>query len=483
MSTTLQKTADVIVVGGGTSGCVAAIAAARTGADTLLVERYGFLGGTATFGNPFHGFMDGHGKLVVRGIPDEIVQRLVAEGGSPGHLRGMQWGPGAPPGIEYTVTPYDHELIKYVLIKLCEESGVRLLLHAFLAGTIVEEDRVRGVSVQTKSARRDLPADVVVDATADGDIAAQAGAEFDYGGQEGEVQNVTLLFKVGNVDVDRALEALKAGNTGLQGWGTWHNKVTTGPRLGEKEPSVLSFQARVSARLGGEKDAERVIILALSSYRKGEAILNLTRTTGINGTSDEDLTRAEVEERKKVVEAVKALREQQVPGFENCYLLTTAPQVGIRESRRIVGEYVLTREDVLEGRKFPDGVARGAYPIDIHDPKGGPHYFRFIKDGDSYDIPYRCLVPKRVEHLLISGRAVSCDHDALGSVRNQATAAAIGHAAGTAAALAARQGIAPRRVNPEALRRTLAEQGAFIEPVSPQEAPPVAARVPSSKTR
>lgn len=483
MSPKTPKTADVIVVGGGTSGCVAAIAAARTGADTLLVERYGFLGGTATFGNPFHGFMDGHGKLVVRGIPDEIVRRLVAEGGSPGHLRGMQWGPGAPPGIEYTVTPYDHELIKVVLIKMCEESGVRMLLHAFLAGTILEGDRVRGASVQTKSARRDLLADVVVDATADGDVAAQAGAEFDYGGQAGEVQNVTLLFKVGNVDVDRALEGLKAGNTPLKGWGTWHNKVTMGPRLGENEPSVLSFQARVSARLGGEKDAERVIILALSSYRKGEAILNLTRTTGINGTSDEDLTRAELEERKKAVEAVKALREEKVPGFENCYLLTTAPQVGIRESRRIVGEYILTKEDVLEGRKFPDGIARGAYPIDIHDPKGGPHYFHFIKDGDSYDIPYRCLVPKRVEHLLISGRAVSCDHDALGSVRNQATVAAIGHAAGTAAALAARQGIAPRQVNANALRQKLAEQGTFIEPVPLEEAPPIAARLPSPKAR
>jgi hypothetical protein len=478
-----KKTADVIVVGGGTAGCVAAIAAARNGADTLLVERYGFLGGTATFGNPFHGFMDGHGNLVVRGIPDEIVQRLVAEGGSPGHLRGMQWGPGAPPGIEYTVTPYDHELIKYVLIKLCEESGVRMLLHAFLAGAIVEGERVHGVTVQTKSARRDLRADVVVDATADGDVAALAGAEFDYGGQEGEVQNVTLLFKVGNVDVNRALEALKAGDSPLQGWGTWHNKVTIGPRLGETEPVVLGFQARVNARLGGEQDASRTIILAMSSYRKGEATLNLTRTTNIDGTNDEDLTRAELEERKKVVEAVKALREAKVPGFEECYLLTTAPQVGIRESRRIVGGYVVSRDDVLEGRKFADGIARGAYPIDIHDPKGGPHFFHFIKDGDSFDIPYRCLVPTRIDGLLIAGRCVSCDHDALGSVRNQATVAAIGEAAGAAAAMAVKQGIAPRQVDPVVLRRALTAQGAYVGETAPQPVPPLAARVPGARTR
>lgn len=458
-----NDSADVIVVGGGTSGCIAAIAAARTGADTLLVERYGFLGGTATLGNPFHGFMDGHGKLVVRGIADEVIQRLVAEEGSPGHLRHMKWGPDAPPGIEYSVTPYDHELLKYVLIKMCEESGVRLLLHAFLTGAIADAKGVHGVTVYTKSGRRDLSAKVVVDASGDGDVAAFAGAEFDYGGDQGQVQNVTLLFRLGNVDADRALAALQAGNTALQGWGTWHNKVTYGPRLGETETSMLGFQARVSAALGGETDAERKIILAISSIRKGQAMVNLTRTTNIDGTSDADLTRAEVEERKKAVEAVKALRRQKVPGFEDCYLLSTAVQVGIRESRRIVGEYVLTKDDVLACARFPDGIARGAYPIDIHDPKGGPHYFTFLKDGGSYDVPYRCLVPKRLDKLVISGRAVSCDHEALGTVRQQATTAGIGHAAGTAAALAVKHGVTPRRVDPVLLRRTLIEQKAYLE--------------------
>ena len=457
-----KDSADVLVVGGGTSGCIAAIAAARTGADTLLVERYGFLGGTATLGNPFHGFMDGHGKLVVRGIADELIQRLVEEGGSPGHIRGMQWGPDAPPGIEYSVTPYDHELIKYVLIKMCEESGVRLLLHAFLTDAIVEGNTVKGVTVYTKSGRRDLTAKVVIDGSGDGDVAAFAGAEFDYGGDKGQVQNVTLLFRLGNVDVDRALEALKAGNSPLEGWGKWHNKVTYGPRLGESAPSMIAFQTPISAKFGGEKDAERRIIIALAALRKGEVIVNLTRTTNIDGTSDEDLTRAEVEERKKAVEAMKALREQKVPGFENCYLLSTAVQVGIRESRRIVGEYVITRDDVVGCARFPDGIARGAYPIDIHDPKGGPHRFTFMKDGGSFDVPYRSLIPKRMENLIICGRAISCDHEALGTVRQQATTAAVGHAAGTAAALAAKQGIAPRRLDPALLRRTLIEQKAYI---------------------
>lgn len=464
MAPNRNNSADVVVVGGGTSGCIAAIAAARTGADTLLVERYGFLGGSATLGNPYHGFMDGHGTLVVRGIADEMVQRLVAEGGSPGHLRHMKWGPGAPSGIEYSATPYDHEMLKYVLIMMCEESGVRLLLHAFLTDTISSANELGGVIVYTKSGRRDLLAKVVVDATGDGDVAALAGAEFDYGGDQGQVQNVSLLFRLGNVDADRALAALQAGDSPLQGWGTWHNKVTYGVRLGETETSMLGFQASVNADLGGETDGERKIILAFHTIRKGHASVNLTRTTNINGTSDEDLTRAEVEERKKAVAAVRALRQQKVPGFENCYLLSTAVQVGIRESRRIVGEYTLTKDDVLACARFPDGVSRGAYPIDIHDPKGGPHQFTFLKNGGSYDIPYRSLLPKRIDNLVIAGRAVSCDHEALGTVRQQATVAGIGHAAGTAAALAVkRNNVAPRNLDPVLLRRTLIEQKAYLE--------------------
>lgn len=478
MTTQTNKSADVLVVGGGTSGCIAAIAAARTGVDTLLVERYGFLGGTSTFVSAIHGFMDGHGNLVVRGIPGEMMERLVEEGGSTGYLRNMKWGPGAPPGVEYSSINHDNELIKYVLIMMCEEAGVRLLLHTFFDHAITDPasaDKVIGAKVLTKSGQRELLADVVVDGTGDGDVAASAGAQFDCGDSKGQVQNVTLMFRVGNVDLDRALAALKAGHPALQGWGTWHNKVKIGLRLGETEPSVLGFQAQVSARLGGEKDAKRTIILGCNATRKGEAILNVTRTTGIDPTSPEDLTRAEVEQRKKVVAAVKALREERVPGFENCYIIATAPQVGIRESRRIIGEYTLTKEDVVEGQKFADCIAKGAYPVDIHDPKGGPHAFTFIRDGDSYDIPYRCLVPKRVDGLLVAGRAVSCDHDALGSLRNQATVAAIGHAAGTAAALAAREGITPRHVDVLRLRRVLAEQGACVE-----SAPPAEPRTPTA---
>jgi len=189
--------------------------------------------------------------------------------------------------------------------------------------------------------------------------------------------------------------------------------------------------------------------------------------------------RAEIEERKKVVEAIKALREDKVPGFENIYLISMAPQVGIRESRRIVGEYIITKEDVLEGRTFPDCIAKGAYPIDIHDPKGGPHYFYFIKEGRSYDVPYRSIVPKRVDNLLIAGRAVSCDHDALGSVRNQATVAAIGHAAGAAAAFASLHALAPRAINVQALRSLLRKQGAYVDADPPASTGPIATPLPT----
>lgn len=453
---------DVVVVGGGTSGSIAAIAAARSGADTLLVERYGFLGGTATFGNPFHGFFNGKGEQVVKGIPEELVQLLVSIEGSPGHLTGFKWGPGTPENLQYSQTPYDHELIKYALLKMNVDAGTRFLLHAVYVGPIIEGNELKGIIVQTKSGRREIYAKVVVDASADGDVAASAGAEFDYGNQEGEVQNVTLLFKLGNVDMERALAALEEGSV-LSGKDDWHCKITRGRRLGEDKESVIAFQARVTGDIGGETDPEKAkkgIILAGLMYRPGEYVANLTRTTGINGTSDEDLTRAEVSERIKVFEAVRALHK--IPGFEKCYLITTAAQVGVRETRRVVGEYVLTKEDCIDGRKFADSISHGAYPIDIHDPKGGPHWFQFIKDGESYGIPYRCCVPKSIDQLLIAGRAISMTHEALGSVRNQATVMGIGHGVGTAAALAARQGRRPRDLDVNELRQLLVQQGAVV---------------------
>jgi len=197
------------------------------------------------------------------------------------------------------------------------------------------------------------------------------------------------------------------------------------------------------------------------AQRKGEYWMNMTRTVNIDPTNVDDLTRAEISERKNVVEVTRLLIKN-VPGFENAYLSATSPAVGVRESRRVIGEYMLTRDDVLSCRRFEDGVAMGAYPIDIHDPKGGKTQFMFLQEGGSYNIPYRCLVPQEIENLIVAGKNISATHEAVGTTRLQATVMAIGQAAGTAAALAVKSEISPRRMNASDLRSKLRDQGAQV---------------------
>jgi hypothetical protein len=187
----------------------------------------------------------------------------------------------------------------------------------------------------------------------------------------------------------------------------------------------------------------------------------MTRTTNVDPTNVDDITRAEVAERKNVVEVSRLLMKN-VPGFENSYLSGVSPSIGVRESRRIVGAYTLTVEDVLSCRRFEDGVALGAYPVDIHDPKGGRTQFMFLEGGGSYNIPYRCLLPQKIENLLVAGKNVSATHEAIGTVRLQATVMAIGQAAGTAAALATRAGCSPRELDFLTLRKVLEDQGAVV---------------------
>lgn len=452
------RSADVVIVGGGTAGIAAAIAAARNGAKTLIVDKNGFLGGTATAGNVFHGFFDCRGRQVVKGIAHEVIQRMVDEGGSLGHLCGGKWGPDTPPDFVYCQTPYDLEAFKYVALKLVEEAGVEMLLHTFFAGAAVENGRLRRIRIVNKSGLSEIEAGVLVDCSGDADVAAAAGVPFEFGRGDGLAQNVTLLFTVAGVDFDRVVEYSKQ-NVRIRTWGEWHSRGMRGRKLGEEQESWVSLSGKINVE--PDPSDGKFLSCGFRSLRPGELRLNVTRTVGIDATRAEDLTRAEVEERKNVFEIVKKL-QRFVPGFEKAYLHSTAVEVGIRESRRILGEYQLTAEDVLEGRSFEDGIAKGAYTMDIHDPKGGHVVHTFIKDGGSYDIPYRCLTPLRVDGLLVAGRCISATHDALGSTRQMPTCMALGEAAGTAAALSAGGGVDPRRVDTRLLRETLLRQGASV---------------------
>lgn len=420
---TLQ--AEVAVIGGGPAGLCAAVAAAEEGADTLLIERYGFLGGMATAGlvNPFMPYYTG-GEQVVQGLFQQIIDRLDAAGGW--SHRQDEWARDA----------FDPEIMKLVCQQMCEAAGVRLRLHTLLVGASADQGRVSRAVVVSKSGIEAVAADIFVDATGDGDLAAWAGAEYEQGRPEdGLCQPMTLMFRMAGVDEER---------------------------IPPREEINRLYQ---EAKNAGDVDNLRENVLFFYTTRRGEIHFNTTRVIKLQGTNAADLTQAELGARRQVGQMVAFLKER-IAGFEQAYLAATGVQIGVRESRRIMGEYVLTEEDVLGARKFADGIARGCYPVDIHNPAGTGTVIKELAPGESYDIPYRCLCPRGFENLLVAGRPISADHIAHSSLRVMPIAAAVGEAAGVAAAIATRQNRAVGGIDTQHLRHRLTQRGASLSEVA-----------------
>jgi len=446
---------DVIVCGGGTAGMIAAISSARLGARTLLVERDGYLGGTATFVVPFLGFFACDGTKAVGGVPQELVDRMVALNGSVGHVRGGTWRTKSGEyNYDFSLTPYDPECLKFAAQEMALEAGAKLMLQSVLIGTQVEGKKLSSIALMTVEGSEEVRGEVFIDATGDAMLTWMAGFPTELRGR-GKMQNVTNMMRVGNVDFEQMANNLMSGEF-IKGLEDWHIRIVRGELLDGDQGLV--FMAG-HAQLWEEKPP---LTFTAVRWRKEEICLNITRTTDVDPTNVDDINRAEINERRNVENVVRALRER-IPGFENAYLVSSSSRVGIREGRRIRGMFTLTEEEVIERNEFPDGIARGAYPIDIHDPEGGKTQFSFIKGGGSYAIPFRCLIPEGSENLLVAGRCVSTTGKALGSVRLMACCMALGQAAGTAAALASQQGIPPMKVKMDQLKKRLLQDGAILE--------------------
>ncbi len=416
--------AQVAIIGGGPAGLCAAVAAAEEGADTLLIERYGFLGGMATAGlvNPFMPYYTG-GEQIIQGLFQRIIDRLEDAGGW--SHRQDEWARDA----------FDPEIMKLVCPQMCEAAGVRLRLHTMLATATAENGTVSKGVLVSKSGFEAVQADVFIDATGDGDLAAWAGADYEQGRPEdGLCQPMTLMFRMAGVDEEQLP-----------------------PRA-----QINSLYNEAKAR--GAIDNPRENVLFFYTTRRGEIHFNTTRVVKLQGTNAADLTGAELQARRQMGQMVAFLKER-ITGFEQAYLAATAVQIGVRESRRIMGEYVLTEKDVLEARKFADGIARGCYPVDIHNPAGTGTVIKELAPGESYDIPYRCLCPRGFDNLLVAGRPISADHIAHSSLRVMPIAAAVGEAAGVAAAIAASQHTAVSAIDTQQLRQRLAQRGANLSKV------------------
>jgi hypothetical protein len=436
--------AEVIVVGGGPAGIGAAIASARNGARTLLVERYGFLGGMATAGlvGPFMTSwgIDGK-KRIIAGVYKELVDRMVSLGAAidPAGIKGYSALGGYHRYGHEHVTPFDPEALKVVAQEMVLEAGAELRLHSLFLDSLMDGHDVTGVITAGKSGLEGLRAEVLIDATGDGDVAASAGAPYEKGRSgDGLLQPVSLFFRVGNVD-DAAVQAHV-----------------------DAHPDEDRFRGVVQRAMdAGEFSHTKDHVTLFRTTRPGEWWANMSRIHNVDATDVDQLTRAEIEGHRQVVYLMAFFRKY-MPGFENSVLVDTGPQIGVRETRRVMGEYVLTAEDVFGARRFPDAVARVSFPIDIHDVKGGGGYFQGPRDGPYYTIPYRSLVPLRTEQLLLAGRCISATHEAHGSLRVMPPCFAIGQAAGTAAALAIETGVRPRQADVGLLRTTLEDQGALV---------------------
>jgi len=424
---------DVLVCGGGPAGFSAAVAAARAGAKTLLVEQTNCLGGIATAGGHNHICLFtewGTPVRVVGGIAYEMARRVEA----------MGYGVITGGNLDFEL-----EGMKLALEQAAAEAGVKLLYHTLLAEAIVTDDdgssKVTGGLIQNKSGRQAVLAKRVIDATGDADVAASAGAPYEMGREQDRAcQPATLMFHIGGVDWPTVREFRKDDH-GLED--VWK----AAQAAGDMEP----FQSCVMGWWW-------------TPTRPDQLGVNFTHVLGVDATSAESLTAATIKARRQAFHMIPVFRKY-VPGMENCYLISTAALLGVRESRRIVGDVVLTEDDLLSRRDWPDAVAYGSFFIDIHNCTGmGMDQATVRPDkGFRYPIPYRCMLPKAVENLLVAGRCVSVTHKALGSTRVMPQCAALGEAAGAAAALSIQADCTPRDLPTDRLREFLRAQDVILD--------------------
>ncbi len=428
-----MKEYDVIVVGGGFTGVAAAVTAARQGMRVLLTERTNCLGGAACncLVNPFMPFFtgskeDGGKKLILSaGIFDEIQDRLIkVTADICGDHPRYQHKP---------MSTFSEEALKIAFNRMVLEAGVDLLFHTTLVGADKDGDRITGLTMAGKAGLCKLHAFYYVDCTGDADLALQAGCPTHLGRPEDHLcQPMTLCFRVGDVDTARFREG-----------------------RAEMQKAYKEQQAK------GKIRNIREDVLVFNTLSDSILHFNTTRIVKLNPTDPVDVTRAEIEAREQVYEMMCFLRTY-AAGCENAKLISTAMQIGMRESRMIDGEYVLTVEDLLAFRKFDDGIAACNYDIDIHNPEGSGTSHYYFPQGEYYTIPFRCLIPRGVDNLLVAGRCISSTHEAQASYRILPVVTTLGEAAGVGIAQACKANIPCRQVDASAVREILRANGAFF---------------------
>jgi len=426
---------DVLIIGGGAAGVAAAVTAARQGLSVTLVERYGFCGGGAVAGlsgtvcglyeateNP-----SSRPKQVVFGFADQFCRRLEAMGGlADPVLYGKTW-----------VRVHDPQVWRDAADAMLRDAGVRIIFHAVATGVHMDGDRIDGAGIWTKQGPVDARAKLVIDASGDADVVAMAGLP-NFIGDNGRVQNPTMIFRMMGVDIERFVAEYGADTI-----------------MPEKVSALIR-----SKHNAGDYQLPRAKIWLFATTRPNELLCNCTRVIGPDGRElnplfHQDFTDAEIEGRRQAREYARFFRDNLI-GCENAFINDTGVQVGVRQTRQVSGVKRLTNADVVQGAKFADGIARSPWPIELH--SGEKPRVEWLLN-DHYEIPYGCFVPERGEGLLVAGRCLSAEHEAVASARVTAQCFAYGHAIGHAATIVVRNKLAPREIDGRDVRSAVNADG------------------------
>jgi len=430
---------DVLVVGGGAAGVAAAVTAAEQGLRVLLIERYGFCGGGAVAGlsGTICGLYEASDhpnakpNQLVHGFVDRFIEVMERKNGLTGPVR-----------YGKTFTRVHEPLVwREAADHLLSEAGVQVILHAIVTDVLMDGERIEGVVAYSKQGKLDVRAKLTIDASGDADIVAMADLPY-FVGDRGKVQNPTMIFRLQGVDRDRFLG--KYGEDSI---------------MGDQTSQLIQ-----KLNAGNEYNLPRAKIFLFPTTRPNELLCNATRIVGADGRElnplfAEDLTEAEIAGRRQVREYERFLKNY-VTGCENAFVNDTGVQVGVRQSRQVQGIYVINNDDVVAGRKFQDGIARSPWPIELHSGEK-PRLMWLL--NDYYEVPYGCFVPERGDSLLVAGRCLSAQHEAMASARVTAQCFSYGHAIGHAAAIAVKERVAPRGIKGADLRAQLNHDGARLD--------------------
>lgn len=440
----VRTSVDILVVGAGPSGLMAAQAAAAEGLKVMLIESRSYLGGNLTIGLPILGFLGQKGNQIIKGLPQRFIDRLKERGAASDHR---------PCALHVSLTIVDSEEAKTLAMQLMEEAGVEVLMYVFCTDVLKEGNEVKGVVIESKAGREAILAKTVIDCTGDGDVAYRAGVECHKGDAEGGMQPPTLMFCMRGVETQKLRDAI------VNDPETYDMDIMPHESFSQRNFITVGLrnQIRKAQEAGIDIPVARTILI--TGMNEDEIWVNMSRVNGTDPTKPESYTFGEMEGRKQIYRIAEYLKRF-VPGFENAWMEKVAPFMGIRESRVTVGKYVLTAQDILACRRFDDSIAVASYPVDLHHPKGGDCTLEYC--GDCYDIPYRTLVPEKVENLLVAGRCSSMNHEAMASTRVMSTCMALGEAAGRAARIALLDGVKPSQVDVQKVRDELRATGAYL---------------------